>query len=131
MQMATVLQHFLNHTCQKILHPFNIAYTKLELKSTQIRQKPSISHHQLNRTEPITNLAETVLENMGHFPHLGYYLSSSIGNQDKVQHRLKCAGSTFDRLQNRLSQDHDIKILMYKAVVIPTLLYASENWKTY
>ncbi len=54
---------------------------------------------------------------------------------DKIQHCLKCAGTAFGRLKHRVFQDHDIckdtKMSVYKAVVIPTLLYASETWTTY
>ena len=44
-------------------------------------------------------------------------------------------GTAFGHLRKRVFQDHDIrtdiKMLVYKAVVIPALLYASETWTTY
>ena len=54
---------------------------------------------------------------------------------DEIQHRPKCAGSAFGRLRERVLQERDIrtdtKMMVYKAVVIPTLLYASETWTPY
>ena len=72
---------------------------------------------------------------MDHFQYLGSYLSSNVDITDEIQHRLKCAGTAFGRLRTKVFLDHDIrtntKILVYKAVVIPTLLYASETWTAY
>ena len=72
---------------------------------------------------------------MDRFSYLGSYLSSNVDVTDEIQHPLKCAGTAFGRLQTRVFLDHDIlaniKTLVYKAVMILTLLYASETWTTY
>ncbi|XP_076330942.1 uncharacterized protein LOC143236529 [Tachypleus tridentatus] len=53
----------------------------------------------------------------------------------EIQYRLKCAGAAFGCLRIRSFQDRDIwtitKMLVYKAVIVPTLLYGSETWVTY
>ena len=89
----------------------------------------------INRIEPTLQLGETTLENIHYFPYLGSNLSSNAGLKDEIQHRLRCAGTAFGRIRARVFQDRDIrtdtKVLRYKAVVIPMLLYASETWTTY
>ncbi|XP_076031048.1 uncharacterized protein LOC143019264 [Oratosquilla oratoria] len=122
---------------QRIMNAFNKAYISLGLtinsKKTQILYQPSPNDP--TRREPSIKLGETTLENVDHFPYLGSHLSSNLDLSDEIQHRLKCAGTAFGRLRNRIFQDHDIrtdtKMAVYNAVVIPTLLYASETWTTY
>ncbi|KAK1886523.1 Secreted RxLR effector protein 78, partial [Dissostichus eleginoides] len=54
---------------------------------------------------------------------------------DEIHHRLSCASGAFSRLRKRVFENRDLqaktKILVYKAVVLPTLLYGSEAWTTY
>ncbi|XP_062924161.1 uncharacterized protein LOC134356870 [Mobula hypostoma] len=125
-----------NHL-QQFLTAFNCAYTKLRLainsRKTQIIYQPSPI--ETNRIEPSFQLGEKTLENVDYFLYLGSHLSSNVDLNDEIQHRLKCAGTAFGCLRTRVLHDHDIrtdtKMLVYKAVVIPTLLYASETWTTY
>ncbi|XP_076041829.1 uncharacterized protein LOC143025712 [Oratosquilla oratoria] len=122
---------------QRILNAFNKVYISLGLtinsKKTQILYQPSPNDP--TRREPSIKLGETTLENVDHFPYLGSHLSSNLDLNDEIQHRLKCAGTAFRRLRNRIFQDHDIrtdtKMAVYNAVVIPTPLYASKTWTTY
>ncbi|KAJ3613399.1 hypothetical protein NHX12_019648 [Muraenolepis orangiensis] len=48
---------------------------------------------------------------------------------------ISCASGAFSRLRKRVFENRDLqaktKILVYKAVVLPTLLYGSEAWTTY
>ena len=125
------------HHLQKILNAFNCVYTKLELtinlKKTRIVYQPSPI--ETDRIEPTLQLGATTLENVDYFPYLGSHLSSNVDLNDEIQHRLRCAGIAFGSIRTRVFQDRDIrtdtKVLIYKAVVIPTLLYASETWTTY
>ena len=122
---------------QKILTAFNNAYSRLGLtvnsKKTKVVYQPSPSEE--NPSEPTITLDEAALENVNHFPYLGSHLSSSVDIDDEIQYRLKCAATAYGRLRKRVFQDHDIriatKVLVYKAIVITTLLYASETWTTY
>ncbi|XP_076067758.1 uncharacterized protein LOC143040564 [Oratosquilla oratoria] len=128
---------FSEEDLQRILNAFNKAYISLGLtinsKKTQILYQPSPNDP--TRREPSIKLGEISLENVDHFPYLGSHLSSNLDLSDEIQHRLKCAGTAFGRLRNRIFQDHDIrtdtKMAVYNPVVIPTLLYASETWTTY
>ena len=80
-------------------------------------------------------LDRTTLENVGHFCYLGSHLSANVDLHDEIQHRLKRAGSAFGRLRERVFQECDIrtdtKMMVYKVIMIPTLLYASETWTPY
>ncbi|XP_076034554.1 uncharacterized protein LOC143021149 [Oratosquilla oratoria] len=128
---------FQKRKLQRILNAFNKAYISLGLiinsKKTQILYQPSPNDP--TRRELSIKLGGTTLENVDHFPYLGSHLSSNLDLSAESQHRLKCAGTAFGRLRNRIFQDHDIrtdtKMAVYNAVVIPTLLYASETWTTY
>ena len=67
------------------------------------------------------------------------YLGSTINNKatldDEIKARISKASSAFGRLQQRLWKTHDVslltKIMVYKSVVISSLLYSSETWTLY
>ncbi|XP_076049524.1 uncharacterized protein LOC143030251 [Oratosquilla oratoria] len=64
-----------------------------------------------------------------------YFLSQTANIDAEVQHRISSASVAFGRLRQRVFDDHNIrkttKIAVYKAVVIPTLLYGAETWVPY
>ena len=72
-------------------------------------------------------------------PNKFCYLGSTITNKatldDEIKVRLSKASSAFGKFQQRLWKSHDVslptKIMVYKAVVVPTLLYSSETWTPY
>ena len=89
----------------------------------------------VDTASPSLAIDNKMLDNVDHFPYLGSHLSSNVDIQVEVQYRLKCAGAAYGRLRHRVFQNRDIrtdtKMAVYKAVVLPTLLYASETWTTY
>ena len=122
---------------QQILNAFHHAYTKLGLsiniKKTHVLYQPP--PHVRVDNPPSIQLEGTLLENVNHFCYLGSHLSAKVDISDEIQHRLKCAGTAFGKLRTRVFDDRDIrnetKIMVYRAVIIPTLLYASETWTPY
>ena len=72
-------------------------------------------------------------------PNKFCYLGSTITNKatldDEIKVRLSKASSAFGKFQQRLWKSHDVslptKIMVYKAVIVPTLLYSSETWTPY
>ncbi|XP_076043763.1 uncharacterized protein LOC143026866 [Oratosquilla oratoria] len=94
---------------QQVLNAFHHSYTKLGLsiniKKTQILYQPSPSTF------------------------------ANADLSDEIQHRLKSAGTAFGKLRTRVFGDRHIQkntnLMVYRAVVIPTLLYASETWSFY
>lgn len=75
------------------------------------------------------------MENVDRFQYLGSLLSSKANIDDEIHHRLSCVSGAFSRLRKRVFENRDLlaktKILVYKAVMLPTLLYGSEAWTTY
>ena len=121
---------------QAILGTFTNAYDSLGLtvniKKTKVVHQPSPLEH---TQAPCLKINNVMLENVDHFPYLGSHLSNQADIDAEIQHRLSCASSSFARLRRRVFDDKDIrsdtKLLVYKAVVLPTLLYGSETWTTY
>ena len=72
---------------------------------------------------------------MEHFTYLGSVISSDATVSKDLDNRLSKASSSFARLSKRVWQSHSLrlftKIQVYRAVVIPTLLYGAENWGLY
>nr|XP_061823852.1 uncharacterized protein LOC133611023 [Nerophis lumbriciformis] len=123
---------------QCTLSAFAKAYKQLGLainiKKTQIlHQSPPNSSAPV--LPPNLSIDKIRLENVDHFPYLGSLLSSKAVIDDEIHHLLSCASGAFSRLRKRVFENRDLqaktKILVYKAVVLPTLLYGSEAWTTY
>ena len=121
---------------QIILNIFTNAYTKLGLsinaRKTQVLYQPPPNDEGRN---PNILLGGEILENVDKFSYLGSHVSSNINIDDEVQYRIRCASTAFGKLRKRVFDNHNLKsetkILVYRAVVVPTLLYASETWTTY
>ena len=77
----------------------------------------------------------STLKNVQTFPYLGSVLSTKADIEAETLHRLKAASCAFGRLRERVFAERslrkDTKLLVYKAVVLPSLLYGSETWTTY
>ena len=69
------------------------------------------------------------------FTYLGSTLSQNVTIDNEVDHRIARASAAFGRLGakvwNRRGISIETKLKVYKAVVIPTLLYGSESWTVY
>ena len=69
------------------------------------------------------------------FTYLGSTLSRVVHIGDEVNARIAKASATFCRLRgsvwDRSGITLDTKLKVYKAVVLPTLLYACETWTVY
>nr|VZI35615.1 unnamed protein product [Spirometra erinaceieuropaei] len=69
------------------------------------------------------------------FPYLGSTLSSSTKIDDEVTCRISKASQAFSRPQSTVLNRHGLqlctKLKMYKAVILPTLLYGAETWTVY
>ena len=122
---------------QMIMNAFANAYSRLGLsinvRKTQILYQPP--PHEVIRVAPVIQIDGENLENVERFAYLGSHLSSNANIDDEIQYRLRCANSAFGKLRKRVFDDRDlrtnIKIRVYQAIVLPTLLYGSETWTTY
>ncbi|BHF82267.1 hypothetical protein SprV_0802540400 [Sparganum proliferum] len=77
----------------------------------------------------------TQLQVVENFPYMGSTLSRNIKIDDEVANRISKASQAFGRLQstawNRRGLQLSTKLKMYKAVILPTLLYGAETWTVY
>ncbi|XP_026084958.1 uncharacterized protein LOC113060279 [Carassius auratus] len=121
---------------QDILNAFAKAYRALGLvlniKKTQVLYQPPPNQPSL---QPIMKVDNTTLESVDHFPYLGSILSSKADIDCEVNHRLSCASGAYAKLRKRVFDDRDLraqtKVLVYRAAILPTLLYGAESWTNY
>ncbi|BHF82989.1 hypothetical protein SprV_0802613000 [Sparganum proliferum] len=75
------------------------------------------------------------LQGVENFPYLGSTLSRNTKIDDEVANRISKASQTFGRLQSTVWNRHGLqlgtKLKMYKAVILPMLLYGAETWTVY
>ena len=121
---------------QTILDAFARAYRLLGLdiniKKTQILYQPApdTPFH-----APTIHVENNTLQNVDKFAYLGSLLSTRAVIDVEIHHRIGCASAAFARLRKRVFENRDIqintKLLVYQAVVLPTLLYGADSWTTY
>nr|VZI45790.1 unnamed protein product [Spirometra erinaceieuropaei] len=84
---------------------------------------------------PQINVNGTQLQVVENFPYLGSTLSRNTKIDDEVANRISKASQAFGRLQSTVWNRHGLqlstKLKMYKAVILPTLLYGAETWTVY
>ena len=70
-----------------------------------------------------------------HFTYLGSVISNNATVSKDLDNRLSGATSSFGRLPKRVWQSHllrfSTKLQVYRAVVVPNLLYGAETWVFY
>ncbi|BHF76265.1 hypothetical protein SprV_0501936300 [Sparganum proliferum] len=84
---------------------------------------------------PQISVNGTRLQVVENFPYLGSTLSRNTLIDDEVANRISKASQAFGRLLctvwNRHGLQLSTKLKMYKAVILPTLLYGAETWTVY
>ncbi|BHF70526.1 hypothetical protein SprV_0301357800 [Sparganum proliferum] len=74
----------------------------------------------------------TQLQVVENFPYLGSTLFRNTKIDDEFANRISKASQAFGRLQSTVWYRHGLqlrtKLKMYKAVILPTLLYGAETW---
>uniref|UniRef100_A0A803TLC0 C2H2-type domain-containing protein n=1 Tax=Anolis carolinensis TaxID=28377 RepID=A0A803TLC0_ANOCA len=121
---------------QAILNTFAEAYEKLGLSLNIEKTKVLFQQAPANPSAmPGIQLNGVTLENVDHFRYLGSHLSTKVNIDTEIQHRLSSASAAFFCMKQRVFDDQDIhrdtKVLVYKAIVLPTLLYACKTWTVY
>lgn len=121
---------------QSIMDAFARAYQLLGLdiniKKTQILYQPAPG---TSPKVPTIHVANNTLENVDQFMYLGSLLSTRSDIDAEIHHRIGCASAAFARLRDRVFENRDIltktKLMVYRAVILPTLLYGADSWTTY
>ncbi|BHF59536.1 hypothetical protein SprV_0100249600 [Sparganum proliferum] len=84
---------------------------------------------------PQISVNGTQLQVVENFPYLGSTLSGNTKIDDEVANRISKASQAFGRLRSTVWNRHGLqlstKLKMYKAVILPTLLYGAETWTVY
>ncbi|BHF80046.1 hypothetical protein SprV_0702317000 [Sparganum proliferum] len=93
------------------------------------------SQSSANAPPPQISVNGTQLQVVENFPYLGITLSRSTKINEEVARRISKASQAFGRLQSTVWNRHSLqlstKLRMYKAVILPTLLYGAETWTLY
>ena len=90
-----------------------------------------------NTTRPPANISMdgNSLKNVDTFKYLGSCINSAANLDDEIQCRISRASQAFGRLHTRVWHERGIsvktKLSVYKAVVLPSLLYGCETWTCY
>ena len=86
-------------------------------------------------SEPTITVNGQKLQVVDKFTYLGSTLSRAVHIDDEVTARAAKASVAFGRLRTNVWERNgirlDTKLKVYKAVVLPTLLYACETWTVY
>ena len=84
---------------------------------------------------PQINIEGTSLNSVEHFTYLVSVISNDVTVNKDLDKRRTRASSSFGRLHKRVWQNHSLrlstKIQVYRAVVVPTLLYGCATWVLY
>ena len=107
--------------------------------NSQLAQKKTEIVHQPAPGKPYSEPTITVngqkLPVVDKFTYLGSTLSRAVHIDDEVTARSAKASVGFDRLRTNVWERNgiriDTKLKVYKAVVLPNLLYACETWTIY
>ncbi|VDM00297.1 unnamed protein product [Schistocephalus solidus] len=81
------------------------------------------------------NVNGTQLKSVDTLTYLGSNLSLSTKVDDEIAHRITKASQAFGRMQNVVWNRHGLQfsteLKMYKAAILPTLVYGAETWTIY
>ncbi|BHF78784.1 hypothetical protein SprV_0602189900 [Sparganum proliferum] len=102
-------------------------------KSVVMHQSPP--NTVLPHNAPQISVNGTQLQAVDNFMYLVSTLPRSTEIDDKVVRRISKASQAFGRLRDTVWNRHDLhlntKLVTYKAVILPTLLYGEETWTIY
>nr|VZI07590.1 unnamed protein product [Spirometra erinaceieuropaei] len=107
----------------------------INTQKTLVMHQPPPNSATAPNAPPQINVNGTLLQVVENFPYLGSTLSRTTKIDDEVANRISKASQVFGRLQSTVWNRHGLqlstKLKMYKAVILPTLLYGAETWTVY
>ena len=84
-----------------------------------------------NYSPPHITIDGAALNPVEHFTYLGSVISIDASTDKDLDNRLSKASSSFGRLSKRVWNNHSLRLIpkinVYRAVVIPTLLYGADT----
>nr|VZI20648.1 unnamed protein product [Spirometra erinaceieuropaei] len=128
-----------NEEMQRSMDLFSAACENFGLvintQKTVVMHQPPPHSATAPNAPPQISVNGTQLQVVENFPYLGSTLSRNTKIDDEVANRISKASQAFGRLQSTVWNRHGLqlstKLKMYKAVILPTLLYGAETWTVY
>jgi len=84
---------------------------------------------------PDIRINDEEVQKVPNFTYLGAVLSEEATSSKDIMHRIQVANLSFGRLSKRVFQNRNLKsttkVMVYKAVILPALLYGCETWTIY
>ena len=115
------LQHIVNRS--NAVKNFGLT---ISLKETEVLYQPP---PRVAYSPPHISIDGTNLNEVEHFTYLGSVIPNDATVSKDLNNRLSKASSSFGKLSKRIWQSHSLrlskKIQVYRAVVVPTLLYSA------
>jgi hypothetical protein len=90
-----------------------------------------MSHHPNSEQNQNIRIANESLENGAKFKYLGKTLTNQNDIRDEIKSRLNSGNACYYSVQNLSSSrliSKNIKIEIYKTVILPVVLYGCETW---
>nr|VZI32098.1 unnamed protein product [Spirometra erinaceieuropaei] len=107
----------------------------INTQKTVVMHQPPPNSATAPNAPPQISVNGTQLQVVENFPYLGSTLSRNTKIDDEVANRISKASQAFGRLQSTVWNRHGLqlstKLKMYKAVILPTVLYGAETWTVY
>jgi hypothetical protein len=90
-----------------------------------------LSRHQNRGENHDIKRADRSFENGAHFTYLGTTITNQNLSQEEIKRRLHSDSACYHSVQNLLSYRllfKNIKIRIYKTIILPVVLYGGETW---
>ena len=104
----------------------------ISIKKTEVMFQPS---QMVPTPDPCILIDGQRLKNVEDFTYLGSCVTANCSLDKEITTRIAKASSSFGRLRAKVWNEKGLalktKIAVYRAVVLPSLLYGSETWTTY
>ena len=104
----------------------------ISTKKTEVMYQPAPNK---DYTVPTINVNGEALKTVNKFTYLGSTLSRNVRIDDEVVLRIAKASAAFGNLREKVWEREGLstqtKLKVYKAVILPSLLYSCETWTVY
>jgi hypothetical protein len=90
-----------------------------------------LSRHQNVGQDQDIKIANRSFENVSQFKYLGTTVTDQKFNQEEIKRRLNSGNAYYHSVQSLLSSrllSKNVKIRIYKAIILPVVLYGCETW---
>ncbi|CAK1603721.1 unnamed protein product [Parnassius mnemosyne] len=103
---------------------------KISVKKTEVMSLDIYGQETL-----AVKLGDDILKQINTFRYLGSTITSKCDLDAEINSRIGAAAAVFGKLDRKVFGSHDLKLAtkigIYKAVVLPNILYSSESWTVY